>query len=248
MKNDDRSRMRCGDGNAEASGSGVVGSQTIVGNSDQNALSKLLQMGTMAEYQNLNRLYNALLRSNPTTLGEAFSLARATEARFTDLQLWKLLSNNNGLQNQNLTTPRFTMPRQEPIDEAVFVKMNDETKGFSLAESIEENNAFDATLSDQPTAGLEANKVVNNDDGEVLVDGKQDDAKVVGVADEQNSDEPNVLEGNGVIVVGVNKNNKGFDKEVQYSVYTQYLILFLKRLNDKYIKKEKIEAEIQRRI
>ena len=52
----------------------------------------------------------------------------------------------------------------------------------------------------------------------VLVDGKQDDTKVVkvvGVADEQNSDEPNVLEGKGVIGVGVNKNNKGVDKEVQ---------------------------------
>ncbi|PWA79554.1 arginine--tRNA ligase, chloroplastic/mitochondrial [Artemisia annua] len=39
----------------------------------------------------------------------------------------------------------------------------------------------------------------------VLVNGKQDDAKrvkVVGVADEQNSDEPNVLEGRGVIGVG----------------------------------------------
>ncbi|GJY52106.1 retrovirus-related pol polyprotein from transposon TNT 1-94 [Tanacetum coccineum] len=86
-------------------------------------------------------------------------------------------------------------------------------------------------------AGLEANKVVNDGDGEVkvlnwvqqaidvestsdndaqdqtseletkmLVDGKQDDAKVVkvvGVANEQNSDEPNVLEGNRVIGVGI---------------------------------------------
>ncbi|GKE44910.1 hypothetical protein Tco_1472194, partial [Tanacetum coccineum] len=32
--------------------------------------------------------------SNPTTLDEAFSLTRATEARFTDLQLWELLSSN----------------------------------------------------------------------------------------------------------------------------------------------------------
>nr|GEX25108.1 transposase (putative), gypsy type [Tanacetum cinerariifolium] len=102
------------------------------------------------------------------------------------------------------------MPRQEPVDKAVFVKVNDETKGFSLAESIEENNAFDASSSDQPATGLEANKVVNDGDGEVkvlnwvqqaidvestsdndtrdqvseletkvLVDGKQDDAKVV---------------------------------------------------------------------
>ncbi|GKE45091.1 hypothetical protein Tco_1472375 [Tanacetum coccineum] len=58
-------------------------------------------------------------------------------------------------------------------------------KGFSLAESIEENNVFGATSSDQPAAGLEANKVVNDGDGEletkVLVDSKQDDVKVVKV-------------------------------------------------------------------
>nr|GEU86218.1 AIG1-like protein [Tanacetum cinerariifolium] len=140
----------------------------------------------------------------------------------------------------------FTMPRQEPIDEAVFVKVNDETKGFSTSKSIKENNAFHATLSDQSTAGLEASKVVNDGDVEVkvlnwmqqaidvestsdaqhqaskletmvLVDGKEDDTKivkVVGMADEHNCEEPNVLEGNGVICVGVNENNKGVDKEV----------------------------------
>ncbi|GJU90377.1 AIG1-like protein [Tanacetum coccineum] len=76
------------------------------------------------------------------------------------------------------------------------------------------------------SAGLEANKVINDGDGEletkVLVDGKQDEAKVVGVVDEQNSDESNVLECNGVIGVG--------------------------RLNDKHIKKKKMEAAIQRRL
>ncbi|GKE69149.1 hypothetical protein Tco_1527221, partial [Tanacetum coccineum] len=85
--------------------------------------------------------------------------------------------------------------------------VNDETKGFSTTECIEEKIAFHATSSDQPVAGLEASKVVNDGDVElettVLVDGKEDDAKVVAkvvvVADEQNSDEPNVLEGNGVI-------------------------------------------------
>ncbi|GKC44179.1 hypothetical protein Tco_1061901 [Tanacetum coccineum] len=59
--------------------------------------------------------------------------------------------------------------QMDAIDKAVFVKVNDETKGFSLAECIEENNVFDATLSDHSTAGLEANKVVNDDDGEVKV-------------------------------------------------------------------------------
>ncbi|GKD98859.1 hypothetical protein Tco_1382756, partial [Tanacetum coccineum] len=84
----------------------------------------------------------------------------------------------------------------------------------------------------------------------VLVDSKQDDAKVVKVvrvANEQNSDVPNVLEGNGVIVVGVNENNKGVDKEVKHSIYTLHvLILFLKLLNDKYIKKKKMKAAIQK--
>nr|GEU82507.1 ribonuclease H-like domain-containing protein [Tanacetum cinerariifolium] len=142
------------------------------------------------------------------------------------------------------------------VDEAVFVKANVETKRFSLAESIEKNNAYDATLSDQPTVGLKANNVVNDNDArnqdsaletKVLVDGKQDDAKEVGVADEQKSDEPNVLEGNGVIGVGVNENNKGVDKEVQYSVYTLHVLIpFLKRLNDKYIKKERWRLQFKK--
>nr|GEX68728.1 hypothetical protein [Tanacetum cinerariifolium] len=80
--------------------------------SDQDvndALSKLLQMGMMAEYQNefeilknrVTRIFKSLLKSfytfrhklplqlellrlKPTTLGEAFSLARIAEARFED--------------------------------------------------------------------------------------------------------------------------------------------------------------------
>ncbi|GJW21940.1 hypothetical protein Tco_0032562, partial [Tanacetum coccineum] len=92
------------------------------GGSNQDAeytLSKLLQMGMVAEYESefvilANRVTSisqslpksfyisglkpalqcALLRSNPTTLGEIFLLARATEARFTDLQIWELLRSN----------------------------------------------------------------------------------------------------------------------------------------------------------
>ncbi|GKD95842.1 hypothetical protein Tco_1379739 [Tanacetum coccineum] len=73
------------------------------------AQSKLLQMGMVAEYQNefeilinrVTRIYESLvksfyisvhklalqlelLRSKPTTLEEAFSLARIAEARFED--------------------------------------------------------------------------------------------------------------------------------------------------------------------
>nr|GEX16486.1 hypothetical protein [Tanacetum cinerariifolium] len=66
-------------------------------------------------------------------------------------------------------------------------------------------------------AGLKANKVVIDGDdsessgpvtpisdsessGKVLIESKQDEAKVMQVVDEQNSDEPDVLKGNGVIV------------------------------------------------
>ena len=103
------------------------------GSSDRDALSKLLQMGTVAEYQSefeilINRvtgisenllksfyiyglkpdLQCALLWSNPTALGEAFSLARATEARFTDLQLWELLRLNPTTLGEALPLARIT--------------------------------------------------------------------------------------------------------------------------------------------
>ncbi|GJU98164.1 hypothetical protein Tco_1327435, partial [Tanacetum coccineum] len=126
-----------------------------------------------AEARFMNLLLWELLRSNPTTLGEAFFVARITETRFEDERSSsftnKTSSNNSGLQNQNLTTSCFSMPRQKPIDETIFVKVNDETKWFSVSESIKENNAFDATSSDQPAVGLKANKVVNDGDGEVKV-------------------------------------------------------------------------------
>ena len=103
------------------------------GSNDRDALSKLLQMGTVAEYQSefevlINRvsgisenllksfyisglkpaLQCALLRSNPTTLGEVFSLARAMEARFTDIQLWELLRSNPTTLREALSLARTT--------------------------------------------------------------------------------------------------------------------------------------------
>ncbi|GJY48330.1 hypothetical protein Tco_0438286 [Tanacetum coccineum] len=64
-----------------------------LGGSDQNAkyaLSKLLQMGTVAEYENL-------LRARPITLGEAFALARITEAHFEDERATTVISKPNEL-------------------------------------------------------------------------------------------------------------------------------------------------------
>ncbi|GKB99224.1 hypothetical protein Tco_0985361 [Tanacetum coccineum] len=95
------------------------------GGSDQNAeyaLSKLLKMGTVAEYKSefvilANRVTNIsanllksfyisglklelqreLFRSRPTTLGEAFSFARITEARFEDEQSTTAIAKPNEL-------------------------------------------------------------------------------------------------------------------------------------------------------
>nr|GFB68623.1 retrotransposon Gag protein [Tanacetum cinerariifolium] len=92
----------------------------------KDALSKLLQIGTVAEYdskfviltnrvtqisENLLKAFYisghkptlqcALLRSNPTTLSEAFSLARAMEARFVEDALSKLLQTGMVAEYQN---------------------------------------------------------------------------------------------------------------------------------------------------
>ncbi|GJW40985.1 hypothetical protein Tco_0066830 [Tanacetum coccineum] len=93
--------------------------------SDQDAryaLSKLLQMGTVAKYENefvvlANRVIEIseslltsfyisglkltlqidLLRARPTTLGEAFALARITEARFEDERATTVIAKPNDL-------------------------------------------------------------------------------------------------------------------------------------------------------
>ncbi|GJS78954.1 hypothetical protein Tco_0728835, partial [Tanacetum coccineum] len=54
------------------------------------ALFKLLQMGTMTEYENL-------LREMPKTLGETFALARITEARFEDERATTVIAKPNDL-------------------------------------------------------------------------------------------------------------------------------------------------------
>ncbi|GJW26616.1 hypothetical protein Tco_0040427 [Tanacetum coccineum] len=122
------------------------------------------------------------------------------EARFEDQwssSFSKKSSNNSGLEKQKLDNVTFYDATSEPVDEAVFVKVNDETKGFSLAESIEENNQ---AIDVESTSNNDAQDQASELEKMVLLDGKQDDMKVlkvIGVADEQNSDEPYVLEGQG---------------------------------------------------
>ncbi|GKA47211.1 hypothetical protein Tco_0740094 [Tanacetum coccineum] len=115
----------------------------------EDALSKLLQMGTVVEYESkfvilANRvtgisanllksfyisglkpaLQCALLMSNPKTLDEAFSLARATKARFMNLQLLELLRSNPSTLGEaffraRITEARFEDKNNQPVDNNV---------------------------------------------------------------------------------------------------------------------------------
>ncbi|GKE92228.1 hypothetical protein Tco_1573323, partial [Tanacetum coccineum] len=146
------------------------------GGSDRNAedaLSKLLQRGTVAEYQNefemlINRLTGisegllkafyisglksalqcALLRLNPSTLDEAFSLARATEARFTNLQLLELLRSNPSNLGEAFFKARITKGRFKD----------------------ENNQAVDNNVGDQEGPNVNDKKEVKKADEDIGVD------------------------------------------------------------------------------
>ncbi|GJR27032.1 hypothetical protein Tco_1103264 [Tanacetum coccineum] len=115
--------------------------------------------------------------------GRRVSLARTTEARLDD-QAAPMAGTSSGLEVNKVVN-----------------NGNGKVKVLNwVQQAIDVESTFDNNARDQASE-LET---------KVLMDGKQDEAKVVkvvGVADEQNSDEPNVLEGNGVIGVGVNENN-----------------------------------------
>ncbi|GJU86191.1 hypothetical protein Tco_1293737 [Tanacetum coccineum] len=115
----------------------------------EDALSKLLQMGTVAEYQNefemlikrvtgiseslLKSFYISglkpalqieLLRARPTSLEEAFSLARITEAHFEDERSTKTIVKTNDLNTELPVQDLEETIRHKPIKvEAVKISM-----------------------------------------------------------------------------------------------------------------------------
>ncbi|GKC19587.1 hypothetical protein Tco_1021737 [Tanacetum coccineum] len=181
----------------------------------EDALSKLLQMGNVAEYESKF----VILISRVT--GKSESLLKTTLHGPITLGIFEVESSTLG---EAFFKSRFTKARFEDDRSTIAIaKTNDLNTGVHVQDRELETK--------------------------VLLDGKQDDAKVVGVAGLQNSDEPNVLKGNRVTGVGVNENKKWVDKEVQYNVYTLHVLIpFFKRLNDKYIKKKKMKIAIQRRL
>ncbi|GKE19827.1 hypothetical protein Tco_1431339 [Tanacetum coccineum] len=131
------------------------------GNSDRDAkdaLSKLLQMSTVAEYESeflilANRvtqisanllksfyisglkpaLQCALLRSTPNTLDEAFLLARATEARFTNLQHLEFLMSNPSTLGETFFKARITEAHFEDERSTIAIaKTNDLNIGVQV--------------------------------------------------------------------------------------------------------------------
>ncbi|GJU05841.1 hypothetical protein Tco_1122271 [Tanacetum coccineum] len=290
----------------------------------KDALSKLLQMGTVAEYHNefeilINRvtgisqslltlfyisglkveLQRKLWRSRPTTLGEYFSLARVAEAKFEESvknrigpskyedpkgalsKLFQLgMVDDYQREFEKLTNRVTDIPDSLLISfyisglklhlqrELLVSKPTILGDVFSLARTI------DARFNDQvapvagSSAGLKANKVVNDgDDSESsgpvtptsdsessdevkVLNWVQQTIDVESTSDNVGRDQASELEMKVLVDgVGINKNNKRVDKEVQYSVRTlPVLIPFLERPNDQYIKKKNMEVVIQRRL
>nr|GEW21862.1 AIG1-like protein [Tanacetum cinerariifolium] len=184
----------------------------------QSVLSKLLQLSTVEEYQDeFEKLMNRARFDNQAALVAGTSAG---------LEANKVVNDGDDSESSGPVTPTSD---SESLGEVKVLNR--------VQQSIDVESTYDNDTRDQ----------VSELEMKMLVDGKQDEAKVVKVvvvAVKQNIDEPDV-EGNGVIGVGVNDNNKG----VQYSVFTlRILILLLECLNDQYIKNKKMEAAIQRRI
>ncbi|GJZ30979.1 hypothetical protein Tco_0576026, partial [Tanacetum coccineum] len=83
----------------------------------------------------------ALLRSNPTTLGEDFSLACAAEARFTNLQSWELLRSNPTTLGDAFFRARIT--------EGHFEDENNQVVDNNVGDQEDPNNVEDQQVSEE---------------------------------------------------------------------------------------------------
>nr|GEY55259.1 RNA-directed DNA polymerase, eukaryota [Tanacetum cinerariifolium] len=185
---------------------------------DQGKPLKMKVMNNASASKPNNSMEDQLYQ--PTTLGDVFLLARTIEARFDDqaapvagtsagLEANKVVNDGDDSESSGLVTP---------------------TSNLESSSEVKVLNWVRQTIDVESTSDNDARDQAGELETKMLVDGKQYEAKMVVVANEQNSDEPDALEGNRVIV---KENNKGVDKEVQYYVYTiRVLIPFLKHLND----------------
>ncbi|GJR29460.1 hypothetical protein Tco_1105692 [Tanacetum coccineum] len=173
----------------------------------KDALSKLLQLGTVEDYQRefemlikrvtipeslLKSFYISglkldlqclLLRSNPKTLDEAFSLARAAETRFANLDIWEFLRSNPSTLGEDFFKDRVT--------EACFEIIAKEDKEHIVEKKIDvilplqgefaspkakgSLNADEYIGIEEVVAGGEALRIGEDDDlGDMATDGGDD--------------------------------------------------------------------------
>nr|GEX26562.1 hypothetical protein [Tanacetum cinerariifolium] len=227
------------------------------------ALSKLLQLGAVEDYQQefeklTNRvtdiqesllisfyisglklnLQHELLVSRPTTLSDAFSLARVIEARFEATAKKK----------------KEHIVRKKTYD---ILPLQSELASPKIKGSLnaDEDIGVDEKSVEEVVGGGEAFGVGEDDDsGNAATDGGDDAVEsggisilnsLIGHGSPRSSQLLGTIRTTDVQVLI----DKGVDKEFQCYVYTLHvLILFLNSLNGNDIKKKKMEAAIQRRL
>ncbi|GKD83925.1 hypothetical protein Tco_1350764 [Tanacetum coccineum] len=140
------------------------------------AISRILQKGTMAEYQNefeilISRvtgksksllasiyifglkltLIRALLWSNPTTLGEAFALARVAEAHVQDLEeITHYKPNKVEVVKTSMVATSEEHEQHEYLDELNKIsKEKDDAKPQIFADTFGSNGGNDSETSDR---------------------------------------------------------------------------------------------------
>nr|GEV03654.1 kinesin-like protein KIN-14C [Tanacetum cinerariifolium] len=129
-------------------------------------------------------LMRELLVSKPTTLGDVFSLARTIEARFDD-QAAPVAGMSAGLEANKVVNNDDDSKSLGPVIPSSDSESSGEVKVLNWVQQ-----AIDVESTSDNNARHQAREL----ETKVLVDGKQDEEKVVDVADEQNSNEPDVLE------------------------------------------------------
>ncbi|GKD24151.1 hypothetical protein Tco_1230365 [Tanacetum coccineum] len=199
-------------------------------------------MGTVAKYQNEFEMLIKRVTGISEFLLKSFYISELKPALKIELLRARLTTLVEAFSLAHMTEARF----EEERTTTTIVNPND--LNIAIPDQVLEESILYTSDKVEITSDNDARDQDSEVEMKVLVDGKQDDAKVVkvmGVAVEQNNDKLNVLEGNGVIGIRVNEINKWVDKEVQYSVSTLHVLIpLLKRLNDKHIKKKKMKAEI----
>ncbi|GJS17700.1 hypothetical protein Tco_0412172 [Tanacetum coccineum] len=165
-------------------------------------------MGTVAKYQNEFEMLIKRVTGISEFLLKSFYISELKPALKIELLRARLTTLVEAFSLAHMTEARF----EEERTTTTIVNPND--LNIEIPDQVLEESILHTSDKGEITSDNDARDQASEVEMKVLVDGKQDDTKVVGVAVEQKNDKPNVLEGNGVIGVGVNEINKWVDKEV----------------------------------